>query len=187
MGQVRNHAAETVPGADIDRMVDRLIPGADEATDRRFGPFRDETSDLVGCVVEIDVTRDQPLGLGDVHFSRWYALLRQPCVRIVDRPPGFGCDDHVLMPGFREGFERLERPPIQIEVTKDAPTAVALRPSPELPVVGEVRQGVESVPRLNGVEGHLGVELGVVAVDPAGVEVGDDAVEVDAEAEGLHR
>src|SRR5690606_41216120 len=35
---------------------------------------------------------------------------------------------------------------------------------------------------LHGVEGDVGSEVGVVAADPAGVEVGHDAVEVDTQA-----
>lgn len=57
------------------------------------------------------------------------------------------------------------------------------RPGPELTHVGEsgaVRQAVPAIDR-GGVD--RSAELGVMEIGPAAVEVGDDTVEVNAEAE----
>ena len=78
---------------------------------------------------------------------------------------------------------RGHRVVVGLEVPEDAALAVAAGPVPETLHVGEVGEPMDAVPHLDRIEGDGGPEFLVVARDPAGVEVGDDAVEIDSEAE----
>ena len=113
-------------------------------------------------------------------------MVGDPRKGVVDGPLRFGRDDDDLVPFPGKAFESRQGVVVGLEVAEQAPVAAVLGPLPEPLHVREVGEPVDPIPDLDGVEGDVSAEFFVVPADPAGVEVGDHAVEVDSEPE-MHR
>src|SRR5690606_36967641 len=118
----------------------------------------------------------------DVDLARREAMLGYPLEGVVDRPAGLGSEHHEVMAPAGQPPQRLGGAGVRLRVAEHAATVVVAGPPPELPHVAEVRERGDGIPRPHRVERDLRSELLVVTADPAGVEVGDDAVQVDPQA-----
>ncbi len=138
---------------------------------------------IVVGVVEIDIAVDGRLVVDDVHLGGRHAVLGEPLERVVHGEVRLGRDDHDSM-SFGQLFERLDRTVVRLEDAEDArPVAARAGPRPELAHVGEVGEERRRIPDVDVLGEQVGAELIVVPGDPPGVEVGDDAVEVDPQSQ----
>ena len=78
--------------------------------------------------------------------------------------------------------ERVDGSRIGFEMPKHRRPAMVLRPRPKLSHMTEVCERGNPIPRPHGVERDVRAKIGVVAVDPAAVEVGHNTVEIDTKA-----
>ena len=159
------------------------VPGLLATQDQPVAAMAYQTFEHVGRIVEVYIAVDLFLVVDDVNFSGGEFYVGQPGQRVVSCPVGLGRDNYDVV-ALSEICESRDRAGVGRQVSEDrGPMILRARPGPELTHVGEsgaVRQAVPAIDR-GGVD--RSAELGVMEIGPAAVEVGDDTVEVNAEAE----